>query len=523
MRGSLPFAWKSGAFLAATFPRDVPISLEASVPPQTLSSIPALFPGVPLLFPSGTIGANIAIGGTLADKHITGAISVVNGAIQAKPTGKTRILNTGLRNVNIDIALVGDRAQIRQFSAESTAGGSIRLAGSAAFAGGLPGDAAQSDSTQFVKGLIGGIALDLKATASNFLVDEPKITQFGDAGFRGRVDGAISVTQSLQSPQVSGAATLSDVLGVLPALAATQAAAGPPPLIDPRFLLTITVARGSRLKSSLLDAQADGALDVRGTLSQPNIAGDFYVRKGQFFFPTATFRVVPVGTVHLAYDPPNDPVERVNIKARASVSVSDATLYANRPGISSGPGAYDASRFTPTSQATHSYTVTVTIQGLLNNPDNLSLDFQSEPPGLTRTQILADLGGQQAFAGLAAGNINSVFKTEISQVFTSFAVPKALEPLEAGIASGLGLEDFSVAYTPNAPVQLTFVKRLSSRINLSYVQSVNSRSTGAVAATVEPPVYKIKLDYSFTQRLNLSVSTDDQRNNFIGLEGVYNF
>ncbi len=308
--------------------------------------------------------------------------------------------------------------------------------------------------------------------------------------------------------------------GAIPNIQPAAGVDSGPPAFNPRFNLSVNIQPGASIKSALIDAKADGSLQLGGSLYRPTLKGALLIRQGQFFFPTATFRIIPVGSVQFVYSAADGAQETVDLSAQTSISLSSATLAANRPGYTNGYSAAPSTDFAP---ASGRYRITVHISGRLDNPDSLNLNFTSDPPGLTNAQILATLGGQQALTGLAQGNIESAVKYQIAASLGNVAAPMLLAPVESKFEDLLGLEDFSVDYDPTGPTEINLTKQLARRLYFSYLQLVGARSTGAVAATTQPPDYQLKLSYSLSQRLRISVSADDQ-NNYIGsVDGVYNF
>jgi hypothetical protein len=72
-------------------------------------------------------------------------------------------------------------------------------------------------------------------------------------------------------------------------------------------------------------------------------------------------------------------------------------------------------------------------------------------------------------------------------------------------------------------VQVTLTKEIGRRLEATYSTSFGARTPGSVNSIVAPPQYTLKLGYKFVNRFQLGVSTDDQHNNTIALEGVFGF
>jgi hypothetical protein len=510
--GEVPFQWKPGEFLVGEFPRNGPLALHAQVPLQSLSVLTLFFPKLPASGFAGNIEAHVDLGGTIEHRSVTGALLLQDGAMQLPA------LKTGLTKMNASIAFAGSKATVEQLTAQSEDGGSISVTGTATIG------QAPTPGMGVLKDFLGGIALDLTAIAKNFTVDEPRITALYNAGFHGRMNGSLHVTRSLLSPLIEGSVNVADAMGSLPT-EPESAAPAPRPLFDPSFAVSVAFAKGSSLRSPQLNAQGDGNMTIQGSLDRPDVRGHIAIQGGRFAFPTAVFTIVPGGTVDLVYNPPDEIAERVYITATTSVDISQATLASNMPAAGVTMPAYSTTGEYSVLQPTTGghYQITVTIQGLLNAPNQLQLSFTSNPPGLLPQQIYAALGGQQALNNLAGGNVQLALQQEASQVFTSYAVPTLLSPVETGIAQTFGLENFSIDYSPLAPVAVTLTKKVGPREELTYMQLVTARQPGVVASTLRPPEYQIKLNYDITDQFGLYVSTDDQQDDTLGVEGVFGF
>ncbi len=111
---------------------------------------------------------------------------------------------------------------------------------------------------------------------------------------------------------------------------------------------------------------------------------------------------------------------------------------------------------------------------------------------------------------------------EFKNALNAVAIPTLLQPFETQIANTFGLSDFSVDYSPNGTL-VTLIRPITPRLEATYIRSVGSRTPGPVNSLLSTPQYTLKLGYGLTDRLQFSLSTDDQRNNTVALEGVYNF
>jgi hypothetical protein len=314
------------------------------------------------------------------------------------------------------------------------------------------------------------------------------------------------------------------MVGTLPRVAAEPITPPPPPLINPHFHLSLAVAPGAQLRAPQLQASTTGSFSLLGTLDRPYLHGNMTLNSGKFLLPTAVFKLERGGNVEVEYAPQNAGdiqtalVEHVDLTASAIVHISPAALAANQPGIAAGIRGQSTFLLTGTAIGTERYIVTAHIVGALNDPESLRLDFTSSPVGLTQQQILAALGGVE-FEQFGTGDVAGAFKNFMASALSTSLSDKIL----ANFSEALGLEDFSVDYSPEAPLSLTVVKQLSPRLDFTFVRYVNSRTAGAVASTLNPLQYQAELGYNLKDRFKLRLSTDDQNDNSIGIEGVFHF
>ena len=133
--------------------------------------------------------------------------------------------------------------------------------------------------------------------------------------------------------------------------------------------------------------------------------------------------------------------------------------------------------------------------------------------------MLVALTGVSSIPGLFGSNAQGVLQTEVTRALLTSAPRPSLTPVEDNIATSLGLTDFDVAYSPDSPVLVTLSKELLPRLEATYIRSFGASAPGTVNSVTQPPQYTLKLSYGLTRRLQVSVSTDDQRENTIALEG----
>jgi hypothetical protein len=495
----------------------------------------------------GALSASIDYGGGAAGQapHLSGQVSVVNGSLGVMPLD-TSIVNLNghitAQNILVSVsdqvpALEGGQIAVQSFTAASSKGGTLSLTG-----GGTLG---QTDKE--------GVA-DLHLTAKDLRVDETGRGNFlaktYNSSARGRVNGQINITGPWLTPLVAtppdAPILITDAVGTLPNGTSTDTGPKTAPLIDPSFHVKVLLGSPGRtvsVRGPLLQAEANGDLELTGTLPAPVAKAHVTVARGQFILPPTRLVIVKpddgtVNTVDVRYPvPSSDPADdgapvaevRVHLVARANVSVSPATLAANQSVVGNTIGQATTvssnSVFDQTFGASSNrYTITANINGLLNSTDPNEPQIKlTSNPYLSQQQILASLVPEGALQGILGGGqgAETALKQGMAEALSAVAVPTLLSPIEQSVAGVLGLEDFSVDYSPDAPVDVTLSKQIAPRLIVTYIRALGPREPGAGVTSL--PQYTVKLGYGLTRHLQVSLSTDDQRNNTLALESIFAF
>ena len=523
LSGTLPFQWHGadGAPLPG-LPDGQPLHAQLTV--QDLSQLAPFAPILDAKKTAGTLTASLDVTGGDADRRLVGALDLSGGALGL--TG----FDTALDKINAHVTLGDDRVTVERFSGASSKGGTFALSGFGIL--GASGDA------------------HLNLTADNLLLDETSsrtlLAKAYNTGFRGKLNGTIGVTGPWRTPTLSTPANapllVTDASGMIPSAPAATGPPAGPPSVDPNFALTVLLGGGNKtvtISSTLLRADANGDVELGGRASAPELTAHLNIVRGQLILPPATrlkfVRSAEGNTVDVRY-PVMDPATGdpsalqtlVDLTAEASVSISQAQLAAFRPAVSQGGVAGESAPVGNTATNTTTfgqpqrYTITAHIHGALNDP-RLPIDLESSPPGLSRQDMLVALSGVSSIPGLFGPDAQSALQAELTSALTSVGLPMLLTPLEDSIAATFGLTAFDVAYAPDSPVLVTLSKELLPRLEATYIRSFGARVPGAVNSITMPPEYTLKLSYGLTRRLQVSVSTDDQRNNTVALEGVLGF
>jgi autotransporter translocation and assembly factor TamB len=462
--------------------------------------------------------ADLDVTDTAAGRHLAGALDLTGGAVGLVG------FDTALDKIAAHLTLDGDRVGIGRLSAASTKGGVLAVSGGAA---------------------LSLSRADLRIAADGLTVDESSRQSllsrtFGSA-FRGQVNGVVSVAGPWRTPLVSTPAgtplVVSDASGTIPSPAGGGGPAAGPPPFDPRLNLVVDLGGPGHtvsVSNVLLRADAGGDVRLTGRLSAPDLRAHLAIARGQVLLPPATrlkfVRSETGNTVDVRYPSPVPDASGqpqlqtyVDLTGQASVSVSQAQLASFRSDVPQAGAPAPTLLGNTATTATgfgqpQTYTITAHVHGILNDP-NLQIDLTSSPSGLTRQEMLAALSG---VAGLQGLNSQAALQSELASALTSTAGSVLLTPLENSIAYSLGLTDFDVAYSPDAPVLVTLGKQLLPRLYVTYQRFLGVRAGGPTALG-EPAQYTLKLSYGLTRRLQVSVSTDDQNDGTVALEDVEAF
>lgn len=504
--------------------------LHADLQVQDLSAL-ALFS--PALVDPKKTGGKLAASMNFGGGQLSGLVTVTDASV-----GLTSF-NTTANKINGIVVLADNKARIQNFGGQSSQGGTFTLTGS-------------GDLTQ-------GGSVNMRLAAKDLTLDESSrqnvLYEKFSSTLRAKLNGAITLAGPWLTPTIAtppnSPLVVSDAVGTLPSPSNAEAAPSGKSDFDPSFDVAIQLGGGRSktvsVRSALLrNADAGGQVHLGGDLAGPEIQAHLVVARGQFILPPSTLLKIvkpanggenTVDAVYSAATGENDLPglqTRVDLTAQASVSVSQATLSQYRS-VASGdvgeaaPQALSSSLDQFGSQfggGPQRYTITAHIHGILNVPDKLALDLTSSPGGLSKPQMLAAL----VPAGTLVAALNSggttgqnILENQVKTALGSVLLPTLLTPLTTSLASGLGLESIDVNYEPDLPVFVTLTKDIGPRLQVTYSRSVGARTPGAVNATLSPPQYTLRLGYSLTRHLQFDVSTDDQRNNTLSLEGVFGF
>jgi len=518
MTGVVPFRITKSGMTLNDVPDNIPVDAKLTI--DDLSVFAIASSAVDPARTHGMLQASLFSTGTAGSRSLQGRITVTNGSLGMQG------IDTGLKDLEASARLDRSGVTLENFTAQSTKSGSVAAQGSLAFTGDMP--------------------INAKVTMSQFALDEATkqniLARLYNSSVRGKITGALAISGPLAAPAVStpsGQILVTDASAVLPSRGPDTPSAAVAPSINPS--LNISVQLGTERKTvtvgnALLRADAYGDLSLTGTLQDPKVYSRLSIKRGQFILPPST-RLKLVGNsneVVLRYPRPNpDPTngppvileKRVVIDAETSVFPSQTLLASTQSAVNTGIGQAHTQTQQPTARPQR-YTIHVHLAGSLDDPKGQVLELTSDPPDLTKDQMLASLGQQDALMALLSGNgTGNALTSELTQAVNAIGVPMLLDPIETGVAEALGLSAFTVEYTPDTPVLITLTKPLAKKLSVTYTRSFGgtSTTTSNLLTNRQTPLYRIQLDYGLTRKLRIGVSTDNVQGTTLSLNGGVSF
>jgi autotransporter translocation and assembly factor TamB len=162
------------------------------------------------------------------------------------------------------------------------------------------------------------------------------------------------------------------------------------------------------------------------------------------------------------------------------------------------------------------YRVEVDVRGPLDDPERLQLTARSDPPGLSEQRILSLLGRGQVLAAIARGDDPArVFREQLGDILTAQVLPGLLAPLETGIAEAFDLEQFTLDYSGLRPASLYLVKNLFDGVGIAYRRGIGVAGNEYQARLF----YRLPFRNRLLQRLRVGFGFDHTGNRFVFIEG----
>jgi hypothetical protein len=461
---------------------DNPASITASLDLKNrpVSELTELIPALDPDQSTGTVHGSALLTGSAGAWNLEGTISAAGE--KAVFAG----LSTSALDYKLDLSLQEDGAMISS-SAVSSLGGSMSTSTSVSWPS--PNDGLKLAS------LLSDSEIDGVVRTDGFMFNEeremdPDYAQDTTLKTSGRLTGEANLSGSLEAPRIGGDLRLSDLVVVMPSSFGEPDAK---PESDIGLVvdnLIVRAARGARIEFPLGYAAVHGMGTINGTLSTMKVSAPVEIEEGELKLPSAPIDIEQGGKIDIQYD-----AESTNRPVRVDVDMKGSTAVTAR----SLTGQFER------------FNVELTFRGDLLDPAGLNMDAYSEPPDLTKDQILGILGQQQLFEALG-GSIGGGGgnRADLSQTLLSLAVPTLTSQITRDLATSLRLDYISFDYNPFDLAMIRAGKTLGPGLMLHGATQVNDSAFGGNRYELKM-VYRLPSSSSLLSRVRLGLGTDHFR------------
>ncbi|MER3466193.1 MAG: hypothetical protein C4340_03250, partial [Armatimonadota bacterium] len=242
----------------------------------------------------------------------------------------------------------------------------------------------------------------------------------------------------------------------------------------------------SEVRSGPLDAVFVGTGSVTGTLEQPQVRAEFRVLAGTLRLPTTDLRFTEGSRAVFTYAPQAGFEEA----AQMDVALNATTRITAHNGIS-----------------VQRYTVNLAITGNILSNEDLNIVATSDPPDLTRDQILAVLGQQQLLEGVAGAAVGG-FNTQLADTLASVLAPVLARSLSRSLERSLGLDYLSFDIRPGSATSVTLAKALGSGFTLEYRRRLEEFEETGIPLEEVGLTYSPRLRNPILGRIRISVMAE---------------
>lgn len=422
-----------------TVPPDEPLDVVFRVPAADIDTLDRFFGGLDTVVTEGKLnGATFAIHGTPADWTASGEVNLAASRMKFK----------ALDNVFDDVAA---SAKLNDNLLEINATGRGEAGGS--FDAKADWDLKTSQWTSDSKAVVQDLGLRYRFENGSIV--------------RGSLFANLAMSGDLMHPLITGEISadqgLFDVRGEFASRPAAENFA-----FDPKFDVRLTAQR-AEARSGLMTVKTAGTGALKGSLNSPDVEFGFTVSSGTVKLISGPLKLEPGGTAQLTYraDEFGGQASTLPVNLRASTVVTSVS--------DTGVQRYD---------------VTLYISGDLFGTDELNIDVQSDPPGLTKDDFIGIVGQKQLFGSGAelTGNFQDRLKDILSVV-----TPVFLSPLTESLQKALGLDYIVLNFGQGTVLGGVILgKTLGKGFSLEYRQPLSEDPTfqrlDQLALTYRPPV-----------------------------------
>ncbi len=164
------------------------------------------------------------------------------------------------------------------------------------------------------------------------------------------------------------------------------------------------------------------------------------------------------------------------------------------------------------------HTVTMVLQGPLEDSSLMHSNFEASPSDVSQADIY-DALGLGMIRNVVGGGGGDALGNGVVDLLSSQFVPQLFNPIESGLENTFRLNEVRIDYQRDLPLSVMLVKQLGSNFSLSYWRQFESHTDR----------YETKLSYDLPRwlkispRLRLTVSTNEESVISYGLEGSFRF
>ncbi len=468
MYGVLPWNWST-----FSVPTDQPLDLHAKLDQQSLSIISVFASAVSVDEEKpGVVSASLDMTGPLSSPALSGQLLIADGEFTVQGIADP------FSDVNAKLVFDQDLIRVERLAGKSNAGGGFEV---------TPG------GTVSLEGLV---TTESARTGGNFNlafhIDDLAFTENDMFGYQERVSGSVStgdegivIRGPLMNPEIVGAFGLSHGMVLLGATMSDRESVPWHFAFNPRFNVSFGIQDEVLFRTQSLVSGLAGGGSVGGTLNAPTANATLKIANGTLKLPTNRMRIAS-GTVTIDWTPLDDaPKVTIDVRAQTSVTTS-VTAPTSLIGRLMG--------------GRNRYTIIMNVKGPLDSLQPEHIDLRSEPPGLSRSQILAALGH---FDDLFGGG-EFAFKEQLKDALYVAVSPVLFDPLEDKFIEALGLDDFEIEYGFEQPLALFISKELFRGLYASYWRMVSS------SPSTTDSTESLRLGYRWGDRFGVDFVTDSR-------------
>jgi hypothetical protein len=428
------------AHVPLNFPFEIPdgrqISAALTFPNVSLKDIAQYATFLDTERSAGNLSGEIALVGTKSDLGLRG--TVLGQADSIALVGIQTTLKAAVASVKLQ-----DNQIVLNFDSTGSDGGTLaaNLTTTLPDLGSTLDKIAKSDTEGLTRNPVQG-----NIVATDFAVRQtPKEKELGT--YHAKVSTNLAISGPAITPTIKGRVGISDTNILLPSV---FEGAGPSVamLFDPRFDIPIELDEVARFRTSTADVSLTGGGLLSGSLSHPNFAGTLTLAGGRLNLPTARITLEEGGTLRPSYgvSSSGDTSARVDVNLEGRTTITSVSF----------------------GDTVQRYDITLRITGDLLADSGLNLSAESDPPGLSKDEILAKLGQTDVLKTIGSGSGFSQSETErhIRNALISFAIPTLTQGITEQFARNLGLEYLNIDYNAVEGASLGFAKVLGKGLIL---------------------------------------------------------